>query len=127
MVLLSQGKEVKSYRVALGGQPVGPKQRQGDHKTPEGSYLLDFRNSHSRYYKSFHISYPSPQDLTAAKRRGVPPGGDIMLHGLPKGYEWLGKAHRQVDWTEGCIAVSNEEMDELWNLLREGTPIDIKP
>lgn len=127
MVLLSQGKQIKAYRIALGRQPVGPKQRQGDHKTPEGSYLLDFRNPRSQYYKSFHISYPSQRDLAAARRRGLNPGGDIMLHGLPRGYEWLDKTQPMDDWTEGCIAVTNEEMDELWTLLSDGTPIDIKP
>jgi murein L,D-transpeptidase YafK len=127
MVLLSQGKQVKAYRVALGGQPVGAKQRQGDHRTPEGSYLLDSRNAHSQFYKAFHISYPNPKDSAAAKKLGVSPGGDIMLHGLPKDYAWLGKAHTQVDWTDGCIAVTNEEMDEIWEAVPVGTPIEIKP
>jgi murein L,D-transpeptidase YafK len=127
MVLLSQGKQVKTYRIALGRRPVGPKRRQGDQRTPEGSYLLDFRNPNSQYYKSFHISYPSRQDAVLAKKRRVPPGGDIMLHGLPKGQEWVGKSHRLIDWTEGCIAVTNDEMDELWTLVHDGTPIDIKP
>jgi murein L,D-transpeptidase YafK len=127
MVLLSQGKELRTYRIALGVKPVGPKQRQGDHKTPEGSYLLDFRNPHSEYYKSLHISYPNQQDLLRAKKLGFSAGGDIMVHGLPKGQEWVGKAHRLTDWTEGCIAITNEEMDELWTLVHDGTPIDIKP
>jgi len=127
LVLLSQGKELWSYKVALGGQPVGPKTRQGDHKTPEGSYVLDAQNPHSQFYKSFHISYPNEQDAAAAKRAGVHPGGDIMLHGLPKEYAWLGKAHTLHDWTDGCIAVTDEEMDEIWELVKVGTPIEIKP
>lgn len=127
LVLLSGGKEVRSYNVALGGQPVGPKIRQGDHRTPEGAYVLDGRNPNSHFYRAFHISYPSSTDVAAAKKLGVSPGGDIMLHGLPKEYAWVGKAHTLHDWTDGCIAVSNEEMDELWSLVRVGTPIDIKP
>jgi len=127
LVLLSQGKEVKSYRVALGGEPAGPKKRQGDHRTPEGSYTLDSRNPHSQYYKAYHISYPNKDDIANAKKSGVSPGGDIMLHGLPKDYAWVGKAHTLHDWTDGCIAVTDEEMDELWKLIRVGTPIEIKP
>ena len=127
LVLLAQGKELKSYRVALGGEPVGPKTRQGDHRTPEGSYVLDSRNPNSQFYKAFHVSYPNPQDVAAAKKLGVSPGGDIMLHGLPRKYAWVGKAHTLHDWTDGCVAVTDEEMDEIWKLVRVGTPIDIKP
>lgn len=127
LVLLSKGKEVHSYKVALGTEPAGPKTRQGDHRTPEGSYLLDSRNPNSHFYKAFHISYPNSQDTAAAKKLRVSPGGDIMLHGLPKEYAWVGKAHVLHDWTDGCIAVTNEEMDEIWKLVRIGTPIEIKP
>lgn len=127
LVLLSQGKELRSYKVASGGEPIGPKTRQGDHRTPEGLYILDSRNANSHYYKAFHISYPNEQDIAAAKKLGVSPGGDIMLHGLPKGYGWVGKAHVLHDWTDGCVAVTDEEMDEIWKLVRVGTPIEIKP
>ena len=127
LVLLSQGKQVRSYKVALGGEPVGPKSRQGDHRTPEGIYTLDSRNPNSHFYKSFHISYPNAQDIASAKKLGVSPGGDIMLHGLPKEYAWVGKTHTLHDWTDGCVAVTNEEMDEIWKLVRVGTPIEIKP
>jgi murein L,D-transpeptidase YafK len=127
LVLLLRGKELKSYKVALGGEPVGHKTRQGDHRTPEGLYVLDSRNPNSHFYKAFHVSYPNSQDIAAARKAGVSPGGDIMLHGLPKGYAWLGKSQALHDWTDGCIAVSNKEMDELWNLIRVGTPIEIKP
>jgi murein L,D-transpeptidase YafK len=127
LVLLSQGKEVRSYKVALGSEPVGPKTRHGDHRTPEGVYTLDLRNPNSHFYKAFHISYPNPKDIATAKKLGVTPGGDIMLHGLPKEYAWVGKAHTLHDWTDGCIAVTNEEMDELWKLVPVGTPIEIKP
>ncbi len=127
LLLLSHGKEVRSYKVALGGEPVGPKTQQGDHRTPEGLYLLDARTPHSHYYKAFHISYPNSKDFAVAKKVGVSPGGDIMLHGLAKEYAWMGKAHLLHDWTDGCIAVTNEEMDEIWKLVRVGTPIEIKP
>jgi murein L,D-transpeptidase YafK len=127
LVLLSQGKELKSYRIALGGEPNGPKTRQGDHRTPEGSYVLDSRNANSHFYKAFHISYPNSKDMAAARKLGVSPGGDIILHGLPKEYAFVGKAHTLHDWTDGCIAVSNEEIDEIWKLVRVGTPIEIKP
>jgi murein L,D-transpeptidase YafK len=127
LVLLSQGKELRSYKVALGSEPVGPKTRHGDHRTPEGSYVLDSRNPGSHFYKAFHISYPNSKDVAAAKKLGVSPGGDIMLHGLPKEYAWVGKAHLLHDWTDGCIAVTNEEMDDIWKMVRVGTPIEIKP
>jgi len=125
--LLSQGKVVRSYRVALGGDPVGPKTRQGDHKTPEGVYVLDSRNPHSQFYKSIHISYPSARDREAARQRGVSPGGDVFVHGLPNGYGWVGSSHRLKDWTDGCIAVANAEMDEIWQAVADGTPIEIRP
>ena len=127
LVLLSHGKELRSYKVALGGEPNGPKVRQGDHRTPEGSYALDSQNGNSHFYKAFHISYPNSKDIAAARKLGVSPGGDIMLHGLPKEYAFVGKAHTLHDWTDGCIAVSNEEIDEIWKLVRVGTPIEIKP
>jgi murein L,D-transpeptidase YafK len=127
LVLLTQGKEIRTYKVALGSEPVGPKTRHGDHRTPEGVYTLDSRNPNSHFYKAFHISYPNPKDIATAKKLGLSPGGDIMLHGLPKEYAWVGKAHTLRDWTDGCIAVTNEEMDELWKLVPVGTPIEIKP
>jgi murein L,D-transpeptidase YafK len=125
--LLSQGKVIKTYKVALGGDPVGPKTRQGDHKTPEGLYVLDSRNVHSQFYKSLHISYPSARDRAAAKQKGVSPGGDVFVHGLPKGYGWVGVGHRAKDWTDGCIAVTDQEIDEIWLAVADGTPIEIRP
>jgi murein L,D-transpeptidase YafK len=127
LVLLSKGKELSSYRVALGSEPVGPKVRQGDHRTPEGLYTLDSRNPNSHFYKAFHISYPAAKDIAAARKLGVSPGGDIMLHGLPKKYGWVGRVQTLHDWTDGCIAVSNEEMDEIWGMVRVGIAIEIKP
>lgn len=127
LVLLYRGQELRSYKIALGREPVGPKTRQGDHRTPEGVYVLDSRNPNSHYYKAFHVSYPSAKDKAVARKLGVSPGGDIMVHGLSNEYAWVGKSHVLHDWTDGCIAVTNEEMDELWNLVRVGTPIEIKP
>jgi murein L,D-transpeptidase YafK len=127
LLLLSQGKEVRSYKIALGSEPVGPKTRQGDHRTPEGIYALDARNPKSHFYKAFHISCPNSKDIAAANKLGVSSGGDIMLHGLGKEHAWVGKAHVLHDWTDGCVAVTNEEIDEMWKMVRIGTPIEIKP
>jgi murein L,D-transpeptidase YafK len=125
--LLDQGKVVKTYKVALGGDPVGPKTRQGDHKTPEGLYVLDSRNAHSQFYKSIHISYPSEHDRALARKNGVSPGGDIFVHGLPNGLGAIGAAHRLKDWTDGCIAVTDDEIDEIWKAVPDGTQIEIRP
>jgi murein L,D-transpeptidase YafK len=125
--LLSRGEVIKTYKVALGGDPMGPKTRQGDHKTPEGVYVLDSRNAHSQFYKSIHISYPNARDREAARKKGVPPGGDVFVHGLPNGYRYVGAAHRLKDWTDGCIAVTDEEMDEIWAAVPDRTPIEIRP
>jgi len=127
ITLLAKGKPIRTYKVALGGTPVGPKEQQGDHKTPEGRYVLDRRNAKSRFYRSIHISYPNERDRKAATKLGVSPGGDIMIHGLPNGFGWLGATHRERDWTDGCIAVTDSEMDEIWDLVADGTPIEIKP
>jgi murein L,D-transpeptidase YafK len=125
--LVNHGRVIKTYKVALGGDPIGPKTRQGDHKTPEGSYVLDFRNAHSKFYKAIHISYPSARDRAAAREQGASPGGDVFLHGLPNGLGYLGAAHRLKDWTDGCIAVTDAEIDEIWAAGKGGTPIEIRP
>ena len=125
--LLRAGKVIKSYKVALGGDPLGPKTRQGDHKTPEGVYVLDSRNAHSQFHKSIHISYPNTRDRAAAQAKGFSPGGDVFVHGLPNGYGWIGASHPAPDWTDGCIAVTNEEIEEIWNALPDGTEIEIRP
>jgi murein L,D-transpeptidase YafK len=127
LLLMAGVKVLKSYKIALGGDPVGPKTQHGDHKTPEGIYVLDRRNVHSQFYKSIHISYPNPQDKERAAKLGVPTGGDIFLHGLPNGDGWIGSGHRLKDWTDGCVAVTDKEMDEIWTLVPDGTPIEIKP
>ena len=125
--LLRGGEVLKEYKVALGATPVGSKTQQGDHKTPEGKYILDSRNSKSQFYKSLHISYPTAEQRIAARKRGVSPGGDVFVHGLPNGYAKIGAAHRLRDWTDGCIAVTDEEMDEIWRRVPTGTPIEIRP
>ncbi len=127
MFLLREGEILKSYRISLGRQPLGHKVRAGDKRTPEGTYLLDYRNPNSRFHKGFHISYPNEADTARALRLGVPPGGDIMLHGLSSLREPLGKGHRREDWTDGCIAVTNAEIEEIWKLVPDGTPIEITP
>src|ERR1700730_2754443 len=101
LVLLTQGKQIRTYKVALGSEPVGPKTRHGDHRTPEGVYKLDSRNPNSHFYKAFHISYPNPTDIATAKKLGVSPGGDIMLHGLPKEYACVGKDNAVRYWRDG--------------------------
>ena len=127
LVLLKDGKPLKSYRVALGGDPVGPKRQQGDHRTPEGRYIIDFHNSSSAFDLSLHISYPNADDRRQAARRGVAPGGAIMIHGLPNGLGWVGEAHRLRDWTDGCIAVTDSEIEEIARVVPDGTPIVIHP
>ncbi|TIV98820.1 MAG: hypothetical protein E5V85_09940 [Mesorhizobium sp.] len=120
------GRVLRSYDIALGGEPIGHKQQEGDERTPEGRYVLDWRNANSADHKSIHISYPNADDLAAAKARGVDPGGLIMIHGMPNGFGWLGWLLQLVDWTDGCIAVTNPEMDEIWAMVANGTPIEIK-
>ena len=120
------GKLLKTYPVALGGNPVGPKQEEGDMKTPEGVYTIDYRNPQSDFHLSLHVSYPSADDIARAAERGVSAGCDIMIHGLPNGESTI-DAYRNSDWTLGCIAVTNEEIEELWRITPDGTPIEIRP
>jgi murein L,D-transpeptidase YafK len=127
MVLLSHGKVLRSYKVALGKNPVGPKTRQGDMRTPEGLYTIDARYPKSEFHMALHISYPNAADRAQAKRLGVDPGGDILIHGLPNGQGYIGKAHRLWDWTKGCIAVTDEEIEEIWRLVPNGTAVEIRP
>jgi murein L,D-transpeptidase YafK len=125
-LLLMKGDEVlKIYIVQLGGDPVGPKVQQGDGKTPEGNYVLDRHNLHSQYHRSIHISYPNADDLARARKLGVSPGGELYIHGLPN--DFRGHSEALGDWTEGCIAVTNAEMDEIWRAVADGTPIEIRP
>ncbi len=125
--LLHDGKRLRSYRISLGGNPLGHKQQEGDSRTPEGDYKIDWRNPKSKYHLSLHISYPDKSDKASARKRGVSPGGDIMIHGLPNGWEAAGMALAGVDWTDGCIAVDNWAIKEIWDAVPNGTPISILP
>ena len=127
LTLLSEGEVIKTYKIALGANPVGHKERQGDNKTPEGTYVIDSRNTQSDYYLSLHISYPSEKDKMRAKELGVSPGGDIMIHGLKNGFSWVGESHSDIDWTNGCIAVTDQEMEEIFKLVPNGTVVEIRP
>jgi murein L,D-transpeptidase YafK len=127
LFLMKNGEILKSFTVALGRQPVGRKFCQGDCRTPEGTYILDHRNAHSMFYRSIHISYPNGRDIADAKKKGISPGKGVMIHGLPRGFEDLGELHTERDWTKGCLAVTNVEMDEIWRLVPDGTPIEIRP
>ena len=118
---------LKSYSVALGRAPEGTKEREGDHRTPEGRYVIDAHKLDSAFHRALHISYPSPADSAAAAQRGVKPGGDIMIHGLRNGLGWLGAFHRVVDWTAGCIAVTDKQIEEIYRTVPNGTPIEIRP
>jgi murein L,D-transpeptidase YafK len=127
LMLILQGEVLKSYNIALGGNPIGPKERQGDNKTPEGTYVIDGRNKDSRFHLSLHISYPNERDKKRAKELGLSPGGDIMIHGIKNGFSWVGDAHTGVDWTKGCIAVTDEEIEEISKLAPNGTIVEIRP
>jgi murein L,D-transpeptidase YafK len=127
LTLLSNGEVIKTYKIALGGDPVGPKERQGDNKTPEGTYIIDSRNRNSNYHLSLHISYPNEKDKMRAKELGVSPGGDIMIHGIKNGLAWVGALHAGIDWTKGCIAVTDEEMEKIYKLVPNGTIVEIRP
>jgi murein L,D-transpeptidase YafK len=125
--LYERGVLKKTYVVALGKNPVGPKTRRGDGRTPEGLYYIEGRNPGSKYHLSLRVSYPGPADRANAARRGVSPGGDIMLHGLPREFASVGALHRQQDWTEGCVALTNEEIEEIWRNVSDGARILIRP
>jgi murein L,D-transpeptidase YafK len=127
LVVYYRGYPVRVYYVALGRSPVGDKERIGDNRTPEGLFYIEGRNPNSRYHLSLRISYPDAFHRARAARLGVEPGGDIMIHGLPAEQAPFGPAHRDYDWTNGCIAVTNREIEELWRVIRDGTPIEIKP
>jgi murein L,D-transpeptidase YafK len=127
MTLMRDGKVLKTYKVALSGAPVGPKEREGDHRVPEGRYVVDSKNLHSRFHLALHISYPNVVDQERARKAGVKPGGNIEIHGLGSAFGWVGSLQRQIDWTDGCIAVNNSEIEEIWALVRVGTPVEIRP
>ncbi len=127
LLLLAGANVLRTYRVALGSDPLGHKLCEGDGRTPEGRYAIDRRNPQSAYHLALRISYPNQADRQRAEELGLDPGGDIMIHGLPNGVDAGQRGHPQRDWTRGCIAVTNAEIEEIWNLVAEGTPVEINP
>lgn len=127
LYLMRDGEVLRTFRVALGRQPRGTKERQGDGRTPEGEYRAEALNPESRFYRAIRISYPSAEDRARARAKGHRPGGDIMIHGVPRELLHWGDDQWMFNWTEGCIAVTNKEMDVIWRMVDLGTPIEIKP
>jgi murein L,D-transpeptidase YafK len=127
LTLLRDSVVIRNFHIALGGNPEGPKTCQGDQRTPEGKYVVSGRNKKSQYHWSLRISYPNEADKAAARRLKCNPGGDIFIHGLPNGKGWIGKAHALHDWTLGCIAVTDQEIEDIWNLVPNGTAVEIRP
>jgi murein L,D-transpeptidase YafK len=123
--LLKKNKVIFECKISLGENPIGHKIQEGDERTPEGNYFLDWRKR-SAFHKAIHISYPNQRDIAAAKSKGISPGGSIMIHGLKNDWAWIGKIHLFDDWTNGCIAVTNQEMDIIWRHVENGTPIEIR-
>ena len=127
LLLLRGARVLRDYPIALGHNPTGPKRNHGDGRTPEGRYTLDWRIDDSKFHRAIHVSYPNEQDLEFARKAGLVAGDGVMIHGLPAGEQWVGEVHRDFDWTNGCIAVTDDEMDEIWELVDDGTPIEIRP
>ena len=127
LLLLDDSNNVmRSYSIAIGRGGLEPKQRQGDHRSPEGFYLIDRHKSDSRFHRALHVSYPNDFDRARARTLGVDPGGDIMIHGIQNGLGWLGPLHRSVDWTDGCIAVTDDEIEQIYSAVPDGTPVEIR-
>jgi murein L,D-transpeptidase YafK len=127
LYLLKAGRVLREFDVALGLVPTGAKQREGDYRTPEGRYQLDARNANSEYFLSIHVSYPDESDRARARAQGVDPGGQIMIHGWPNEPKYDLRRYQDTDWTDGCIAVSNSDMVDIWLMTSESTPIEIRP
>lgn len=125
--LISAGHVIHRFPIALGSNPTGHKVKEGDGRTPEGRYVLDYKKSDSAYHLAIHVSYPNPQDTAAAKAKGVDPGGQIMIHGQKNGLGWLAPISQWFDWTQGCIALNNQHMDIMWRVVNVPTPIEIFP
>ena len=125
--LMHNGELVKMFKIALGGNPVGPKERQGDSRTPEGTYTISGRNAKSKFHLSLRVSYPTAEQAARARKLGYSPGGDIFIHGLPNGWGAVGKGHLLRDWTDGCIAVTDTEIEEIWRAVPNGTAVEIRP
>jgi murein L,D-transpeptidase YafK len=127
LTLLKNGMTLKTYRVALGRASVGAKEYEGDQRTPEGIYAIDFHKPDSDYHLALHVSYPEQRDIDRAAAQGVSAGSDIMIHGLPNGRGWIGRFHRRNDWTAGCVAVTDFEIEEIYRAVPDGTPIELRP
>lgn len=127
LYLMTEGRVIKKFPVSFGSNPRGHKHRKGDKRTPEGFYFLDYKKEDSAFYKSIHISYPNETDIRQATQRGVDPGGMIMIHGQPKDHIRLSIDSHKYNWTDGCIALSNKDMDVVWQAVEDGTPIRILP
>ena len=127
LYLFKAGRVLREFDVSLGQMPNGPKQREGDFRTPEGKYTLDARNANSDFFLSIHVSYPDESDRARARAQGVDPGGQIMIHGWPNEPKYDQRRYQITDWTDGCIAVSNSDMVDIWLMTRESTPIEIRP
>jgi murein L,D-transpeptidase YafK len=127
LILLFEDKIIKTYKVSLGMQPLGAKLKRGDNKTPEGKYYIAGRKLKSQFHRSLRISYPNNEDLAKAKELGIDPGSDIMIHGVQKNHKVLDRLYKLRDWTRGCIAVKNHEIEEIWSAVSDGTPIEILP
>jgi murein L,D-transpeptidase YafK len=125
--LIAKGQIIREFPISLGGKPVGHKRQSGDQHTPEGKYILDYKKSDSAFYKAIHISYPNFADIENARKAGVSPGGQIMIHGQKNGLGWLAPLTQRFDWTNGCVALSNKDMDEVWNLVKVGAAIELVP
>ncbi|WP_306353485.1 L,D-transpeptidase family protein [Flavobacterium sp. '19STA2R22 D10 B1'] len=127
LLAFSEGKLLKVYKISLGKNPIGHKEFEGDNKTPEGIYYIEDRNPKSGYHKNLGISYPNEQDKEKAKKAGKPSGGDIKIHGIRNGAGYINKIQRWSDWTAGCIALTNSEIDELYQAVKIGSKIEIYP
>jgi murein L,D-transpeptidase YafK len=127
LTLLRGDTPLKTYRIALGREPIGPKEFEGDQRTPEGVYTIDLHKPDSDYHLALHISYPEQRDVDRAAPHNRSAGSDIMIHGLRNGDGWIGAFHRQSDWTAGCIAVTDFEIEEIYRVVPDGTPIEIRP
>jgi murein L,D-transpeptidase YafK len=126
LLLDNTNKVVRSYSIAIGRGGLEAKQRKGDHKSPEGIYVIDRHNPDSRFHRALHVSYPNSTDLERAGKLGIDPGGDIMVHGIQNGLGWIGPLHRAVDWTDGCFALTDQEIEEIYVAVPDGTPVEIR-
>jgi murein L,D-transpeptidase YafK len=127
MTLMKQDKEIKIYKIALGRDPVGPKVQMGDKKTPEGLYFVDYKVRNSIYHRALHLNYPNQDDIERARSLGVTPGNSIMIHGMNQDKLWMGDVQYLFNWTNGCIALTNDEIEEVWDLVSTWTPVEIRP